>query len=221
MKLMVAADFHGAISAIDKFNEKVADEKPDLIVICGDITNFGSYSLAEDLLSILSKSNIPIFFVPGNCDPPDLAKGVKIEKVVCLHGACKILNDINFVGVGGSNPSPFLTPFEINEDDLLKELERAYSAADKAKKLVLISHAPPLNTKLDIARFGGHVGSVSIRHFIETKKPLLAISGHIHEANGVDILGSTTLVNPGPAARGFYTTILLGEKINVKVNSLW
>jgi len=221
MKLIAATDFHGAISAIDKFNEKVADEKSDLIVICGDVTNFGSYSLAEDLLSILSKSDISIFFVPGNCDPPDLVKGVNIKKVTCLHGTCKTLNDINFVGVGGSNPSPFLTPFELNDDDLLKELERAYAEVEKAKKLVLISHAPPLNTKLDVARFGGHVGSASIRRFIEAKKPVLALSGHIHEARGVDTFGPTTLVNPGPAARGFYATIVLGEKINVQLNSFW
>ncbi len=219
MKIMAASDFHGAITAIDKFNEKVADQKPDLIVICGDITNFGSYSLAEDLLSILSKSGRPIFFVPGNCDPPDLAKGVNIQKVTCLHGAHEIFNDTNFVGVGGSNPSPFLTPFEINDDDLLKELERAYSKANRTKKLVLISHAPPLNTKLDISRFGGHVGSASIRRFIELERPALAISGHIHEARGVDISGSTTLVNIGPAVKGFYATILLDEKINVHLNS--
>jgi len=37
----------------------------------------------------------------------------------------------------------------------------------------------------------------------------LVISGHVHEAQGIDRIGSTALINVGPAQRGNYATTLL------------
>jgi hypothetical protein len=220
IRLLTVTDLHGATTAIGRANEKVAKEKLLKIIVCGDVTHFGSYDLAKDFLKLFAKSKLPVLFVPGNCDPPELIQGVRLRGVSNLHGTCKIQDDLCFIGVGGCPPSPFFTPNEFSEEQILGILEAAYSKADETKKLVLVSHAPPYNTRLDATGLGQHVGSRSIRKFIEDKKPILAMCGHIHEARGVDRLGSTTIVNPGPASRGYCAKITLNGKINVQLDVL-
>ena len=70
--------------------------------------------------------------------------------------------------------------------------------------LVLVSHQPARDTVTDLAGNGAHVGSTAVRTFIERHKPVLCLSGHIHEAQGTDAIGSTILVNPGPFMEGRY-----------------
>ena len=70
------------------------------------------------------------------------------------------------------------------------------------KKTVYVIHAPPFNTKLDMITTGAHVGSKSIRKFIEKEQPLLALHGHIHESPQMsgswhDKIGKTTCINVG------------------------
>jgi hypothetical protein len=220
MRLLAVTDFHGATTAIRRASEKAAKEKLDLIIVCGDVTHFGSYDLAKEFLKLLAKSKCPVLFVPGNCDPSELVQGVRIRGVSNLHGTCKVQNDLCFVGVGGSPPSPFFTLNEFSEERILGTLENAYGEVDETKKLILVSHSPPYNTRLDATSLGKHVGSRAVRRFIEDKKPILAVCGHIHEARGVDRLGSTAMVNPGPASRGYCAKIAISRKINVQLDVL-
>ena len=83
-------------------------------------------------------------------------------------------------------------------------LDAALEGAPENKPLVLVSHQPAKDTVTDRITIGLHVGSTAVRGFIERRKPVLCISGHIHEAQGTDRIGTTTLVNPGPFAEGRY-----------------
>lgn len=70
------------------------------------------------------------------------------------------------------------------------------------KKTFYVIHAPPFNTKLDIITTGAHVGSKSIREFIEKEKPLLTLHGHIHESPKMsgswkDKINNTICINVG------------------------
>lgn len=57
---------------------------------------------------------------------------------------------------------------------------------------VMLFHAPPHETALDVADLAGtfvdhvpldpHVGSIAIRRFIERRQPLLTLHGHVHES---------------------------------------
>jgi Icc-related predicted phosphoesterase len=60
---------------------------------------------------------------------------------------------------------------------------------------------------------GTHVGSKSVRDFIEREQPDVVICGHIHEARGQDAIGRSKIVNCGPASKGYYAVIEIGEKI--------
>ena len=67
-------------------------------------------------------------------------------------------------------------------------------------------HSPPHYTRLDVLYNGHHVGSKSIRTFIEQKKPFLTLHGHIHEASDVsgtfwDKMGDTISINTGQTSK--------------------
>ena len=70
------------------------------------------------------------------------------------------------------------------------------------KETAYVIHAPPYNTKLDVIADGSHVGSHSVREFIEKEQPLLALHGHIHESPKMsgswkDKIGNTVCINVG------------------------
>ncbi len=70
--------------------------------------------------------------------------------------------------------------------------------ANKGKKIILVTHAPPYKTRLD-KLVGGHCGNKSIRYFIERNKIDLLICGHLHENFGKeDKIKRTKIINPGP-----------------------
>jgi Icc-related predicted phosphoesterase len=87
------------------------------------------------------------------------------------------------------------------------------------KTLILVTHQPAWNTKLDTAS-DRHTGSRAIRGFIETHQPVLAVSGHMHEAYGTDRIGPTTLVNPGPWRNSRYAVADLSLPARVELKSL-
>jgi len=168
MKLIVGSDFHGNRMMVERFVTKAEEEHAEAILICGDITNFGTLREATNLLSLLTRLRIPVLFVPGNCDPPFLL-GVDLEGVRSLHGRAASYGGITFLGIGGSPPTPFHTPFEIKEEEIMAELKRAARSLAEDEAFILLSHAPPRDTRLDRTALGLHVGSISVRRFIEEK----------------------------------------------------
>jgi hypothetical protein len=194
----VVSDFHGSSDAVRRAALKADRIEAEVVVVCGDITDFGSVQMARKLLLPLIELRLPVFFVPGNCDPPALAE-LDLENVWCIHGSCRAYDDLVFAGVGGCPISPFNTPFEMIEDEIMGVLERSFNQCELKPLQILVSHTPPKDTRLDMAFSGGHVGSLSVRKYIENRKISLVFCGHIHEAKGIDQIGETVIVNPGPA----------------------
>ena len=191
----------------------------DVIVVSGDITHFGSVQNAKELLLPLVKLQLPIFFVPGNCDPPSLAE-INLKNARCIHGSCETYNNLMFAGVGGGPISPFGTPFEMTEDEIMNVLNQSSKRCQPKPWLILVSHTPPKDTKLDAAFSGEHVGSSSVRQYVEDKQPSVAFCGHIHEARGIDRIGNTVIVNPGPARHGQCAIAKINDEIEVKLDFL-
>jgi len=64
-----------------------------------------------------------------------------------------------------------------------------------------------------------HIGSRSIRRFVEEKKPLAVFCGHVHESSGIDLIGETLVANPGPAKKGNYALAEINDTIEVKLGT--
>ena len=87
--------------------------------------------------------------------------------------------------------------------------------------MVMVSHQPPADTVVDRVPNGSHVGSPAVRAFIEERQPLVCLSGHIHEGDGLDRIGNTQLVNPGPFMLGHYVVIEVAEgRAEVSIHSV-
>jgi len=220
MRVMVASDLHGNTHYADELKEKGVEEEVELIVLCGDLTNFGTVNLGLKILEMVAGAEIPVLFVPGNCDPKELANAKTGKGVHCIHKSSYRVRDYEFMGLGGSSATPFHTLFELGESEIETMLENAYENVGESKHLALVSHTPPKDTKLDKAQFGVAAGSLSVRKFILEKKPDAVFCGHIHESRGIDTLGSTVMVNPGPAFRGFYAVAKLENRVEIELKSL-
>jgi Icc-related predicted phosphoesterase len=189
--VLLIADLHGQFGKIDSF----LDLNPEAVFIAGDITNMGPVDAVDD---VLSRIDVPCFAVPGNCDPREIIETIEHSDTVCLHGSQINLGKITIVGLGGSNPTPFGTPFEMTDKQIDDILNRAMKKMEKTVHNVLLTHAPPYET-LDKIN-GEHVGSQSIRRHMKSFD--LVCCAHIHEQRGVMDIDGVKVVNPGPAMDG-------------------
>ncbi|MEM2921773.1 MAG: metallophosphoesterase [Candidatus Bathyarchaeia archaeon] len=219
MRLLVIGDIHGDVRKIPLLKEAINIHRPDTLVVCGDITHFGSLAMACKILKSLQSLDLPIFFVPGNCDPKELASKVTVEGSENLHGRCMMFAGRNIIGVGGCVSSPFEVPFELSEAEVKGILAEAYRKCSSCCGLVVVSHCPPYGTKVDKTSFNQHVGSRALKSFLLSTKPILLVCGHIHEARGIDFVNTTHVVNPGPLNRGFYSIVDL-EKVEIILGNL-
>ena len=163
---------------------------------------------------------LPVLFVPGNCDPRELESKAIFEGAENLHGRCIAISGSSFIGVGGCTPGPFKTSFELSEGEILQTLSDASKQCSNGSVAALISHSPPYGIKLDETGFGQHVGSKGLHDFIVSESPTVVLCGHIHEARGMDAIGTTTVLNPGPLHRGFYSLVELTERVTAVFETL-
>lgn len=219
LEILAFTDFHGNQDAYRKAKEVIEAKKPSFIILAGDIANYDT-DRAKQSLSDLANAGRPIYFVPGNMDNSDLGDWSGSRNVRALHGRCEYWQSVALIGLGGSPHGPFSTPFEFTEEDGAKLLEKAVKGYHEGK-LILVSHCPPKGTRVDRVFNGVHAGSTSVRHFVEETQPILVVSGHIHEAQGTDTIGSSTLVNTGPAQRGHFAQIVLNDTVTVTFAKLF
>jgi Icc-related predicted phosphoesterase len=151
---------------------------------------------------------------------PAPVEEVLVSSGVALDGRGIVLGDVGLFGLSGAPLSPLHTPNEFSEDELATRLVAGWHAVQSARWKVLVSHAPPSGTMVDRLTSGMHVGSSAVREFCTTYTPDLVVCGHIHEARGVDHLGQTIVVNPGPGHTGAYGIITMGKDIEVDLRQL-
>lgn len=220
MKIIAFGDIHMATSILPAVEDL---RSADLVIVTGDITNFGDRKDAKVVLNDILQFNRNLLCLAGNMDTSDVNDYLE-DLGMNLHGqAHMVLRRVCVYGVGGSNPTPFGTPWELSEEQLQGAACEAHHQAaeliELAKPLagqkihsILISHAPPYGTAVDKLKNGKHVGSKAIRRCIEHFCPDLCITGHIHEAKGKDTLGKTILLNPGMLISQGYATITIDKE---------
>jgi len=194
MKILVLSDIHGSNTGLMTTLELCQRHQPDLVVICGDITQFGPHEWAE---KYLKRIPIQAAALPGNCDPIDLDRTIEESGAINLHRRSEMISGIPFIGAGGADYTPFNTIFEFGDDtfaDWLNPILR--------ENAVLVTHAPAYGI-LDTIHSGKHKGSRGLRTIVDRWKPILMLSGHLHDARGVIEHKGTVFVNPGPAKDGY------------------
>jgi uncharacterized protein len=215
MNIIALTDIHGRTGIFRSLSVKL--RSADLIILCGDITHFGTGADIELIIDELAAINPNILAIAGNCDNPDVEQYL-VNKGISLFGQPKVRDGICFFGLGGSLPCPGRTPNEFTEEEYEELLSDV--CFPKEQPVVLITHQPPFDTLNDAVSAGTHVGSRIIRNFICRTKPLICFTGHIHEGIGIDFIGMSAIVNPGPSFSGGYAVARIEGNVVAKLEIL-
>ena len=152
-----------------------------------------------------------ILAIPGNIDSPGL---VDILDTVAenMHGKGKQIGDLYIAGLGGSNPTIFDTPFELQEEDIFAKLDPI-----SKEGMILMVHAPAYGFN-DVIPSGISVGSKAILDIVKKYRPKLVLSGHIHESFGKKEADGTVFINPGAVKDGRCAVVSIeGDEVEVKL----
>ena len=175
----------------------------------------------------LARGRFPIYVAPGNDDE------LYVDKV--LSGSKSFVNaegkEIDLPGgyhlfsSGWSNVTPWRTPRELDEHDLLVHLERILRSMGDPTRAIFNIHVPPKDSGLDscfevnerlevVTKLGQPkligAGSTAVRDVLTRMQPVASLHGHIHESRGMANIGRTLAFNPGSEySEGILRGILL------------
>ncbi len=223
-KILCIADIHGNIQELLRLREFAASSDIDDVIILGDFSGHNALKdrkeNEEDVIHVLSiMSNFNLLCIPGNCDWKSVIH-IFDRHGVNLHRKAVTVDDTVLIGLGGSNPTPFNTPFELTEEEIYEEL-KSLLRKNKNKKVILVLHCPPKNTVCDMTDDGMHVGSSAVRQIVEEFQPNLVLCSHVHESGGKDDrIGRSRIVNIGPISGDRVGILGIGDKIHLSFEKI-
>ncbi len=189
MKIQIFSDIHGDLNGL----ERAIAVEADVYIAAGDLVTWPAP--LDDCGKILAPLGEKLWVMPGNNETDEqIAEFCAQFGFRNFHDVAIELDGTHFGGLGYSNKTPFNTPGEYSEQELTDRLAKFTDLSP----LVLVCHAPPLNTDLDEAGAGNHFGSSAVREYLDANPPAYFFCGHIHEAAGrVVQLGPTVASNVG------------------------
>ena len=208
MRIAATADLHYSApswSALKDQFARVRDEA-DVLVVAGDLTNFGRPEEMEPLVNLLLRLRLPTIAVLGNHDyecgkEAELIRMLSSEGIKVLDGTGYERDGVGFAGtkgfVGGFGRG-LLTAFGEPEikafvrasiDEALK-LERAMSQLRSAKRVVVLHYSPIAATVEGEAReIFPYLGSSRLAEVVDRHGADLVLHGHAHHGS---VSGQTT-----------------------------
>lgn len=188
-RLLVFSDIHNDAAAL----RRLMATEADYYFAAGDLVSWGrGLDKMGDIMKPLGKR---VYVLPGNHESAADIAGFSAQfGFTDFHGRTLEVGGMHVAGLGYSSPTPFDTPGEYSEEEMARRLAKF----EELKPLVMVCHAPPLDTALDRVHEGLHAGSRAVREFIERVQPRHFFCGHIHEAEGVvEQMGETRAMNVG------------------------
>lgn len=189
MKFLTFVDVHLQQKHITDLVLRAREKDVDFIICAGDLSVFGKG--IEKTLGAFAGVGKKVYVIPGNHEEHLDLTNVLAPFAFCvnLHQKALEIGEYVFLGYGGGG-------FAVHDEEFRK-LAREWYGKYNGRKVVLVTHGPPAETKLDLLE-KRHVGNVDYRKFIERIHPRLVICGHLHERAGmIDVIADTRLLNPG------------------------
>lgn len=189
MKFLTFVDLHENRKVLHELVSRAQEKDIDFVLCAGDFSTFGKG--LRHFLEEFQACGKPLYVIPGNHEESLNLDFLIKDFSFCtnLHRKAITLGNYVFLAYGGGGFAA--------QDAEFRKIAREWYGRYNGQKIVLVTHGPPFDTKLDILP-QGHVGNKDYRKFIERIHPKLVVCGHLHETAGqTDVLGSTKLVNPG------------------------
>jgi Icc-related predicted phosphoesterase len=199
MRIAATADLHfspQSYAVIQEQFSRVRDEA-DLLILAGDLTNYGRPEEMEALLNALVRLRLPTVAVLGNHDF-ECGHEVQLQKMMVEAGV-KVLDGTGYerAGVGFAGTKGFvggfgktmLTAFGERElksfvqssiDESLK-LERAMSQLRTPKRVVVLHYAPVVDTVAgESPEIYAFMGTSRLAEVIDRHGADFVVHGHAH-----------------------------------------
>ena len=192
MHFLVLSDAHANTEYLGKLDDEF--KKADAVIFAGDFTNQNEAEKALPVLELLEKKSPALYAVLGNCDEPAFLEELE-KRDISVQGTMVFRDGLAFAGSGGASIFTRTTPNERTEEELQSDFDmvaehsaeyeepdadggagaeaeaKAVAPSDASlewNNLIVISHNPPKDTKVDMITSGLHVGSALYREFLET-----------------------------------------------------
>ena len=199
MRIAATADLHFSPQSYDRIREPMSHvrEEADVLVLAGDLTNYGRPEEMESLLNALVRLRVPTIAVLGNHDyesgqQNELIRLMTQEGIKVLDGSSYERDGVGFAGtkgfLGGFGRG-VLTAFGEPEvkafvqaavDEALK-LERALSQVRAVKHVVVTHYAPVIDTvRGEPAEIFPYLGSARLAEVVDRHGAELILHGHAH-----------------------------------------
>jgi len=203
--LTVAAigDLHVTDTSQDRYRalfEEMSDAA-DVIVLCGDLTNFGKPSEAEVLAEDVRAATVPVLAVLGNhdfeCGCPDEVEKILTQAGVRMLGEqATVIDGVGFAGVKGfvggfgrgelgAFGEQAIKAFVEESSEEARKLENALRSLRTERTLAVLHYAPVAETvegePLEIYPF---LGSSRLAHAVDRFDNVKAVvHGHAHRGS--------------------------------------
>jgi Icc-related predicted phosphoesterase len=199
MRIAAAADLHFFSPRYGEIREQLAQvrDQADLLVLAGDLTNYGKPEEMEQLLTSLVRLRLPIVAVLGNHDYESGAAGTLMRMLTdagikLLDGTAYERDGVGFAGTKGF-PGGFgrgaLTAFGEPEvkafvqaaiDEAVK-LERAMSQLRTKKRVVVLHYSPVADTvQGESPEIFPYLGSSRLGQVVDRHGADIIFHGHAH-----------------------------------------
>ncbi len=198
MRILAAGDLHGDISLTKKLAQKADKEKVDLVILCGDLTDFEQST--DNIIGPFKKVNKKVILIPGNHESIATADFLaEFYDVKNVHGYSVKYEDIGFFGCSAVN----IGIHKIPEKEIFELFKKGFDKIRYLEKKIMISHTHPSETKME--KLSNFVpGSEGVKKALDTLKPDILLCSHVHEADGIEeMIGKTKVVNVGSQGKIF------------------
>lgn len=202
MRIAATADLHFTPQSYDRIREQMnrIREEADVLVLAGDLTNYGKPQEMESLLNAIVRLRVPTVAVLGNHDyesgqQDELMQMMTAEGVKVLDGTGYEREGVGFAGtkgfLGGFGRG-VLTAFGEKEvkafvqaaiDEALK-LERALSQLRTEKRVIVVHYSPiPATVKGEAPEIFPYLGTSRLAEVIDRHGANLVVHGHAHHGS--------------------------------------
>jgi Icc-related predicted phosphoesterase len=202
MRIAAVADLHYSPQSYDKIRAQMHQvrDDADVLVIAGDLTNYGRIEEMDSLLTMLTRLRIPTVAVLGNHDyesgeSHELMRRMTAEGIKVLDGSGYERDGIGFAGAKGF-PGGFgrgmLTSFgepeikrfvQASIDEALK-LELAMSQLRTEKRVVVLHYSPIAATvKGEPSEIYPYLGNSRLAEVVDRHGAALVVHGHAHHGS--------------------------------------
>jgi Icc-related predicted phosphoesterase len=199
MRIAATADLHFTPQSYDRIREvmsRVRDDA-DLLVLAGDLTNYGRPPEMESLLNALVRLRIPTVAVLGNHDyesgqQEELIRMMGAEGIKVLDGTGYERDGVGFAGTKGflggfgrgvltAFGEPEVKAFVQAAVNETMKLERALSLLRTPKTVVVMHYAPvPDTVHGEPAEIYPYLGSSRMAEVVDRHGANLVLHGHAH-----------------------------------------